>query len=241
MRRRRASTTGPAVRARASALIDSSASISAARAAGYGEGSLLFCESVRQVLSRAHAELAVGGGQVLLDGLLAHAERVRDLPVRASVGASAATRRSLAVKASSPLSCGRRGRAPAISSSVRARSASGMAPQRIARSSAWRSGSRALTMRRRCRSATPRSVSARACSSRAGEADRTDGMVGDSRAIAGDASGGGNDQLIGGDGDDEHMDGDSVSLGGDATGGGNDRPGRRRRRRRLDRRLGVSL
>ena len=45
--------------------------------------------------------------------------------------ARAATRRSLVVGASIPLSCGRRGRGPAISSSLQARSASGAAPQRI--------------------------------------------------------------------------------------------------------------
>ena len=48
-------------------------------------------------------------------------------------------------------------------------------------------------------------------------------MTGDSRTQSGNATGGGNDQIFGGDGDDERMHGDSITLGGgDATGGGND-------------------
>ena len=46
------------------------------------------------------------------------------------VAASSATRRSLAVSASSPVSAPRRGLAPAVSSSALARSASRVAPHR---------------------------------------------------------------------------------------------------------------
>ena len=94
-------------------------------------------ERPRQVPARAHAELAVGGREVLLDGLVAHVERLGDLPVRASLRRE--PRRPAARWSSgrrAPVSCGRRGRAPAISSSVLARSASGAASQRSARSSA---------------------------------------------------------------------------------------------------------
>ena len=66
------------------ALLGMASSIPAAPGRRYGEGPLLFCERGREVLARADPELAVGGREVLLDGLLAHVQRVGDLPVRAS-------------------------------------------------------------------------------------------------------------------------------------------------------------
>ena len=52
--------------------------------AGYGARSLLFCERRRQLVARADPELAVGGAEVLLDGLAAHVQRLGDVAVRAS-------------------------------------------------------------------------------------------------------------------------------------------------------------
>ena len=136
-------------------------------------GTLLFRERPRQVPARPHPELAVGGREVLLDGLVAHVERLGDLPVRASLRREPGDPPLVGREGGGPAELRPARTAPAISSSVLARSASGAASQRIARSSACRSGSRASTRRRRCRSATPRSASARACSSRAGEAAST--------------------------------------------------------------------
>ena len=53
--------------------------------------------------------------------------------------------------------------------------------------------------------------------------DGADNLTGDSRTLSGNATGGGNDEIFGGAGDDERMQGDSITIsGGDATGGGND-------------------
>src|SRR5687768_13521278 len=59
--------------------------IPATPAAGYGARSLLFCERRRQLVARADPELAVGGAEVLLDGLAAHVQRLGDVGVRASL------------------------------------------------------------------------------------------------------------------------------------------------------------
>ena len=99
-------------------------------------------------------------------------QRLRDLPVGETWAASRATRRSLAVNASTPVMRARRGFAPVMSSSARACSATAFPPQRSARSSASRSvcwASRRLPLRL---SAAPSSASARACSSLAGDCSR---------------------------------------------------------------------
>ena len=51
---------------------------------GMGRRPYSFASAPGRSLARADAELAVGGGEVLLDGLVAHVERLGDLPVRAS-------------------------------------------------------------------------------------------------------------------------------------------------------------
>ena len=83
--------------------------------------------------------------------------------------AEVATRRSLGVSASTPLRMSRRGRAPAATSSACARFASARPPQRWASSRPARSGSRESARWPARRRAAPRSVSARECSSSAGD------------------------------------------------------------------------
>ena len=128
---------GLAVSSRASALIavEGQHLGGASRGVWGGAPTLL---RARPVVPRARPRRACGrrGREVLLDGLLGHVQRVRDLAVRASVGGH---RRhppfggGESVGAGEP---GRRGRAPAISSSVRARSAStSTASRRRSRSS----------------------------------------------------------------------------------------------------------
>ena len=130
-------TMGLAVSSRASALIavEGQHLGGASRGVWGGAPTLL---RARPVVPRARPRRACGrrGREVLPDGLLGHVQRVRDLAVRASVGGH---RRhppfggGESVGAGEP---GRRGRAPAISSSVRARSAStSTASRRRSRSS----------------------------------------------------------------------------------------------------------
>src|SRR4051794_3536407 len=99
--------------------------------------------------------------------------------------AISATRRSLAVSDSAPLSTARRGRAPVARSSVSARRAKGSAPAWCARCSASRSRLRASVRRFARRRTAPRSVSAaRVLDRRTGALEGRDGLAREELAVA---------------------------------------------------------
>ena len=90
-----------------------------------------------------------------------------------SSAASCATRRSLAVNESRPVSRRLRGRAPVAASSSLPRSRSAIAPHACASSTPWRSSSLAVERSPRRRSTQPSSISAFAYSRRAGDGAST--------------------------------------------------------------------